>query len=459
MVQLFTFTALVQTVLITVFLGTKAHKKNIPSVLFFLLMVNYTLLIFKAYWNINMTLQLTKLYIPISYAAGPIYYFFVKFSFLPTKKQQSKKWLWWFAPVVLQLFIAAIYWVLVTFNSTYAKMVESLAITCFQWDFLYFSAFFIAAVVFLVRNNALTTMNLIYKKQLQGLKYFTFFIVLFIIDEVFTDDNEIFFSSLIACSFTSAVVYFLLSNSKLFSKKGKEGKELLKEALNEREKAVVISNSEGIVEYVNESFLTLVGYRHRDVIGRPLCFLRGELTTSESIATMQEKMDAHIDFEVDTINYRKNGEAYLCRSTMIPVFSNNILTHYIAYKEDIRTVSAATPQDEDVKLFEKIKTYFITEEPFKSPHLQVADIAEVMGVSTRRIGEVLKKCEDQSFTEFVNAYRIQAALKMLSNLEYQNLTIESIGQMCGFNSKSVFYTTFKKETGKTPKVFLEEALS
>jgi PAS domain S-box-containing protein len=459
MVQLFTFTALVQTVLITVFLGTKAHKKNIPSVLFFLLMINYTLVIFRAYWNANMALQLTKLYLPISYAAGPIFYYFVRFSFLPTKSNQSKRWLWWFAPFVIQILIAATYWLFKAANSTFAKTVESLANAYFQWDFFYFMAFFIAAIVFLVRHNALITMSLVYKKQLTWLKYFMFFIALFIIDELSTGDGEIFFSSLIACCFTSTFVYFLLSNSKIFSTENKQSKELLKEALNEREKAVVITNEDKVVEYVNEPFLSIIGYRHRDVIGRKLSFLRGNLTTPESITYMREKLNEKVEFDIDIINYRKSGEAYVCHIVMIPVFSEEKLTHFIAYEEDVETIAAAAPQDEDLKFFEKITTHFKTEMPFKNPHLQVADIADVLDISARRIGEVLKKCEDQSFTEFVNTWRIQAALKILRNSEFQNLTIESIGQMCGFNSKSVFYTAFKKETGKTPKAFLEEVMS
>ena len=170
---------------------------------------------------------------------------------------------------------------------------------------------------------------------------------------------------------------------------------------------------------------------------------------------MQDKMDAQISFEVDVINYRKNGEAYVCRNTMIPVFSNNTLTHYIAYKEDVRTILQAAPQDAELQLMDKIKAYFHTHEPFKNKQLQVADVAESMDIATRRVGEILKKCEDKSFSEFVNTYRVGAVIKMMENPDNQHITIEAISQMCGFNSKSVFNVAFKKETGKTPSTFLE----
>jgi PAS domain S-box-containing protein len=279
---------------------------------------------------------------------------------------------------------------------------------------------------------------------------------LFILDELLTKDNEIFFSSLIACCFTSSFIYFLINDTHASTKQNNEGKELLKEALNEQEKAVVIVNKDIIVEYVNEPFLTIVGYRHRDIIGRKLSFLQGNLTTEESKDFMNKKLAEKVDFDIEIINYRKNGEAFMCHITMTPVFSDEELTHFVAYEEDMETISEATPQDDELALVEKIKAHFQTTESYKNKQLQVADVAEAMGIPDRRVGEILKKCEDKSFSEFVNAYRVQAVIAMLKDPENQNITIEAVSQMCGFNSKSVFHNVFKKETGKTPKAFLEE---
>jgi PAS domain S-box-containing protein len=459
MEQLFIFTALLQTVLITFVLGKRATLKDLPALLLFLLMSHYTLVIFLGFWNTHSEMKLTRLHLPIGYSAGPILYYFVRFSFLPIKKIQSKQWLWWFLPAAFELFFAVIYWSLFALNSHFEPTFKVFANGFNKWSFIYFIEFSLATIVFLVRHNALITMNLVYKNQFKWIKILLLFIVLFIVDEGLTDDGQVFFSGLLACGFTSTFLYFLLTNHRVETNQTVENKELLKEALNEQEKAVVISNPEGIVEYVNEAFLGIVGYRHRDVVGRPLCFMRGELTTPESLTFMQEKMDAHLDFEVENINYRKNGEAYVCRSTMIPVFSNNVLTHYIAYKEDVRTILAAAPQEDELQLMEKISTYFDTHEPFKNKQLQVADVADFLGIAARRIGEIIKKCEDKSFSEFVNTYRTKAVIKMMESPDNQHITIEAISQMCGFNSKSVFNVAFKKETGKTPSQYLEEIMA
>jgi PAS domain S-box-containing protein len=226
--------------------------------------------------------------------------------------------------------------------------------------------------------------------------------------------------------------------------------------LNERQKALCIINNDGTFEYVNELFLHITGYRHRDVIGRKYNILHGDLTTEESKKLMLDKMAKQSDFSIDMIRYRKNGEAFLSNITIIPVFSDEELTHFIAYEEDIKTISEATPQDDELIILENIKKYFKSSESYKNKQLQLADVAEALGTPARRVSEILKKCEDQSFSEFVNAYRVEAVIAMFQNVENKNLTIEAISQICGFNSKSVFHAAFKYKTGKTPKAFLEQ---
>jgi PAS domain S-box-containing protein len=454
MEQLFIFTALIQTILIAIVLGKRASLKDLSALLLFLLTVHYTFVVFVGFWNSHSAYQLTRLHIPTGFAAGPLYFYFVRFSFLPTK-DVSKRWFWWFAPVVLEVFNAVVYWLLVAFNSDFAESFKGYANDYSRLGFIYFAAFFVAAIAFLIRHKTLISMNIMYKEQLKWIKVLMLFIALFILDELFSSDTQMLFSGLISCGFTSTFLYSLVSGNQNLQADNSQNKELLKEALNEQKKAVVIANKEEIMEYVNEPFLNIIGYRHRDVIGRKLTFLRGNLTTPESIKFMREKLDEQVNFEVDIVNYRKNGEAYMCHIMMIPVFNDNKLSHFIAYKEDVRTILEATPQNDELQLFEAIKTYFTDKEPFKNKQLQVADIAEHFDISSRRLGEILKKCSNQSFSEFVNAYRVQAVIDLMQNNENQQLTIEAISQICGFNSKSVFNAAFKKEMGKTPSNYLE----
>ena len=58
-----------------------------------------------------------------------------------------------------------------------------------------------------------------------------------------------------------------------------------------------------------------------------------------------------------------------------------------------------------------------------------------------------------SFPDYLNSYRIEEAKSYLKNPEFSKYTIVSIGLEAGFNSKSSFYSVFKKATGQTPATF------
>ena len=84
-------------------------------------------------------------------------------------------------------------------------------------------------------------------------------------------------------------------------------------------------------------------------------------------------------------------------------------------------------------------------------------LSEEINFPKYQITEVLNIEIGKNFFQFVNSYRIEAVKKMLlePKLKY---SIEAIGYECGFNSKSSFYTVFKKITGKTPAAFRESVL-
>ena len=55
-----------------------------------------------------------------------------------------------------------------------------------------------------------------------------------------------------------------------------------------------------------------------------------------------------------------------------------------------------------------------------------------------------------NFYTFINSYRIEKAKMMLKDPDQKDTTITDIYLAVGFNSKSVFYTFFKKLEGMTP---------
>lgn len=81
-------------------------------------------------------------------------------------------------------------------------------------------------------------------------------------------------------------------------------------------------------------------------------------------------------------------------------------------------------------------------------NLKSFDVANQLNISTHEFSRLVNETIGKSFTDFINEYRVDEAKQLISsNSKY---TLEAIGNMSGFNSKSAFYKAFKKFTGVTP---------
>jgi PAS domain S-box-containing protein len=233
---------------------------------------------------------------------------------------------------------------------------------------------------------------------------------------------------------------------------------MLHAAFCEKKQAVVITNAERIVQYVNEPFLRMTGYTYNDLIGRKPAFLQGVLTTPQSILYMRMQLAAQVPFEADMINYRKNGEAYVCHIAISPYFYDGILTHFIAFENEQEVISTPIPKPQEVALIEHLHFLCVDKKIYKNKQLQLGDIAKMLDVSARRLSKIILLREQKSFVEFINEYRVREVEAQLKQGTYLYSTIEAICHQAGFNSKNTFYLAFKKVTKSTPSEYISRLL-
>jgi hypothetical protein len=56
----------------------------------------------------------------------------------------------------------------------------------------------------------------------------------------------------------------------------------------------------------------------------------------EERSLFHEGLSANKPFSASITNYRKNGEAYLCKVKIVPLYNKaNQLTHYIAFEREV----------------------------------------------------------------------------------------------------------------------------
>lgn len=104
------------------------------------------------------------------------------------------------------------------------------------------------------------------------------------------------------------------------------------------------------------------------------------------------------------------------------------------------------------KLFEKDKIYLDSE-------LNIDYLSSQIGVNRTVLSKVINQHVGCTFPTLLNHYRVNEAIRLLSNPETQNYKMEAISSMSGYNNRQVFHSAFKKETGLTPIEFKKVLLS
>ncbi len=90
----------------------------------------------------------------------------------------------------------------------------------------------------------------------------------------------------------------------------------------------------------------------------------------------------------------------------------------------------------------------VEKELFLNPNFTLDEAAKQLKIPKHTLSQYLNEKLNTSFTNFINENRIETAKKLLQTKN--NYSIEGLGFDSGFNSKSTFFTTFKKNTGMTP---------
>lgn len=110
----------------------------------------------------------------------------------------------------------------------------------------------------------------------------------------------------------------------------------------------------------------------------------------------------------------------------------------------------ATAADE---LKAKLEQLMETDKPYLNPDLSLPILAAQLDLSSNQLSWLLNERIGKNFNKFVNQYRIEEFKRIAKDPKNDNFTIEGLAYSCGFNSKTVFNTYFKQETGLTPSQF------
>lgn len=107
-------------------------------------------------------------------------------------------------------------------------------------------------------------------------------------------------------------------------------------AMEQSPVSVVVTDTDGRIQYVNERFTEVSGYPAAEALGRNPRFLKSGYTRNAVHEELWNTLRAGQRWSGDLINRRKDGQLFRERVSISPVRdADGRVTHYIAVKEDV----------------------------------------------------------------------------------------------------------------------------
>lgn len=115
--------------------------------------------------------------------------------------------------------------------------------------------------------------------------------------------------------------------------------------------------------------------------------------------------------------------------------------------EDIDTLFIKSDGDNDY-IQEVLKR---TKEQF-AEKISIESFSEELGVSGSYLSRKFKEATGQTYSDFLNKYRVQQAIRLLETGTYK---VYEVSEMTGFSDYKYFSTVFKKYTDRSPSDFVK----
>ncbi len=156
----------------------------------------------------------------------------------------------------------------------------------------------------------------------------------------------------------------------------------LSRAVEQSGSSIVITDLEGIIEFVNPAFSRITGYTPAEAIGQNPRILKSGRQPPETYRELWNTISRGDIWQGELQNKRKNGELYWEAATISPVKdAAGATTHYLAIKEDItlrkQTEAARQRAEAETRLLLSL-TRGISEAP---------DFLTALGVALNLVGE------------------------------------------------------------------------
>ena len=113
-------------------------------------------------------------------------------------------------------------------------------------------------------------------------------------------------------------------------------------------------------------------------------------------------------------------------------------------------------EDKAQALYDKLCLLMERDRIYTDTQLNRERTAEALGTNRTYLSQIIKEKAGMSYLQFINSYRINDAIRILSDRNQVDYPLKQICSDLGFNSPPTFYKLFQQAVGITPSVYRKQ---
>lgn len=130
---------------------------------------------------------------------------------------------------------------------------------------------------------------------------------------------------------------------------------------------------------------------------------------------------------------------------------------YNKMEENVRDVieNSVSAIQYDIDIYNQLYKEVEQKQLYLNPNVSLKEVAQAINQKEKIVSQHINHFYNNNFYSFINSFRVSYFKMLIAEDKNAEISIDGLIEMCGFKSKSTFYSHFKRIEGCTPTQFIK----
>ena len=121
---------------------------------------------------------------------------------------------------------------------------------------------------------------------------------------------------------------------------------------------------------------------------------------------------------------------------------------------DSEVSDISTPSEKSRRIYNEVCRLMEEERLYTDSQLNRESLAQMVGTNKSYLTNIISECSGgMNLSQFINQYRLQEAIRTLSDKQHIDYPLKRLAADLGFGSISTFYKLFQDKVGMSPSAY------